>query len=487
MKKITVQSLQSFIITNWMIMFIICIATWLRVWQLEDKAILFSDAGRDLRVASQSLEQKTVPLLGIPSSVPRFKQGPVTIWIEMIVLSLFGTNTLAQSLTFALFSVAAVIAIYEFTCIYIGKIQALVAAAMLAVSPLAVANGRVPFLTTPLPLALILFLFGLMSISDKQKYGFFYASLSCAFLFQFELAMAPLFLLIPFMLWYKKIKFEKNILLQTVLGVVVGLLPQIIFDLTHKFTQIGVFMLWIGHKVYEFVSFKGGGSINFENYFSAVWLYGGRIFSTDVWLITSIVLVIIIVGLILAVKNLRRNTLAAPMIVIELSILLLFGSYFVHGSPSEAYFTPFLVLLPIHIAFTLHSLQGLYRNVMLIAVVIFCTFNIYSIYQHNFFVSNDQLFSYGTSTADLRKALSFVILKSGGEYNLKSTEKYEEMFPSFFDNYRWLAQEAQVPLPSETAPVFYVGNRTNNSHLPSYLYRDFGSTRIYWNPIRQKH
>lgn len=472
----------TFLRTNAIILIIICVATWLRVWDLNNKAILFSDAGRDLLVAQQSVQQHTVPLLGIPSSVPRFKQGPVSIWIEMIVYSLFGVNTLAQSLTFALISIAAVIGIYEFACIYISKKHALIAAALLATAPLAVASGRVPYHTTTLPLALLLYLFSLMLLWNKHRYGYFLAALSFSFLFQFELAMAPLLLLIPFVMWQNKDRLNRKNCAQLIVGMVLGLLPQIIFDLTHKFAQVGVFILWIGHKIFEFISFQGGGSVNFKNYFSSFAMFGGRIFSTDWWPISILVAVLIVFGFYSAIIQFKHKKLPPAMMLVELSLVLLLAGYFVHGSPSEAYFPPFFVLLPLHCAFAALALQVRWQPYVVSMLALLCIINIVQIVRFNFFVDNTQTFSYGTSVQEMRRALIFMNSKSATGYTLHTFSHTEDKFPTTFDNYRWIAQEMKLSQPASDKKIFFIENYQSAPDTSPFMMRDFSGTKVYWQP-----
>lgn len=475
-------SLVAFLKSNWIILAIICVATWLRVWDLDNRGILFSDAGRDLLVAHQSVQQQTLPLLGIPSSVPRFKQGPVSIWIEMLVISLFGIQTLAQSLTFALISVAAVIGVYEFTCIYIGKKHGLLAAALLATSPLAVANGRVPYHTTALPFALVVYLFSLMLLWNKQKYGYFLAAISFSFLFQFELAMTPLILLIPFVIWRNKLKLTKAAVFQLAGGLVVGLMPQIIFDFTHQFAQMGVFIVWIGHKLIEFISFQDGGSVNFIHYFRALGLYGGRIFSTDYEVISILVAIVIVYGLVIAIREMKHKKLKPALMLVELSLLLLAIGYFIHGSPSEAYFPPFFILLPIHCAYALFSVQKKFYLATVGIVGALFVFNLISIIQFNFFVNNSQGFSYGASIREMRQVLSFITAKSNQRYTLKTFAHVEDEFPSTFDNYRWLALEQHRQQPAEHEKIFYIETTATAPLTSPFMLRTFGTTKVYWLP-----
>src|SRR5688572_25820277 len=106
---------------NWMMIGVMVIATLLRTWQLDTKAILFGDAAHDLLKAAHSVQTGEVPLLGIASSVPRFKQGPLTVWLEMCIYLLAGHKLLVYSLVFALISLVAVMGIYEYAAIHLSK------------------------------------------------------------------------------------------------------------------------------------------------------------------------------------------------------------------------------------------------------------------------------------------------------------------------------------------------------------------------------
>lgn len=475
---------KKFLSENWLMLLIIVVATWLRFWQLDTHAILFSDAGRDLLVAKNAVNDHSLPLLGIPSSVPRFKQGPVSIWIEMISVSLFGVNTLAVSMLFAFISVAAVIALYEYLCITIGKSPAIVAAAILAASPLAVASARVPYHTTPLPLALLAYLFSLLGLEKKKPLYYLLAGISFGFLFQFELAVTPLLLLIPFTIWYKKIVVSRKLIMYLIVGLLLGVWPQIVFDLTHKFAQLGVFVLWIGHKVLEFITFKGGGSTTLPLYFENVASFGVKIISgNNIWIALGVLLVMLY-GYWRAIEQLRKRKLQFTYVIAYLSVLLLLGSYLIHGAPSEAYFPPFFVLIPIIISHVFQLLPRTGQKIATLILLLLVTVNTSTILSHNYFVSTAKAFTYGPSVSEQRRVIAFINQKSGGSYTLKTIQRYEETFKNYFDNYRWLALEKNIPLDSEYAKYFYIQNKNDTPLSAEYFYQDFDTIRVWW-PISQ--
>lgn len=468
---------------HYLIFLIVVAGTFLRVWQLDSKAIFFSDAGRDLMVAKQAVEDGSVPLLGIPSSIPRFKQGPVSIWIEMITIALFGVNTLAVSLVFAVLSILAIIALYEFVCVYIGRKQAIVAAAFLAFSPLAIAHGRVPYHTTPLPLALVLYLFSLMLLWEKRKFSTFLSVFAFCFLFQFELSMAALILLIPFVMWQRKIRLSWVTATQALAGAVLGLLPQVTYDVTHNFQQIGVFILWVGHKVLEFLTFQGGGSTTLNAYMTSIVQYGGRIFSTGNLILNVIFVTLILIGFFAVWHAYKKKILPTAALLSELALVLLTLSYFVHGSPSEAYYPPYFILLSIHLTLAVFFIPKKYFLLTSSGVVFWATINIVSIFSHNFFVDTEKSFSYGTSVESIRNIVEFASSKSQGTYTLHTTAKVEEKFPTFFDNYRWLALEQGLPPTSSQGKDFYLADKSEiGNGYENYFYRDFSTLRVYWDP-----
>src|SRR5690606_23190653 len=109
--------------------------------------------------------------------------------------------------------------------------------------------------------------------------------------------------------------------LQVASGLALGLLPQLVFDITHQFQQLGIFVLWIGHKILEFVSFQAGGTVGSGQYVSAFLKYGGRIFSTDHLLIRLIFLLLIGSGIGMAIHQFRQRKLPPAILLVELALL----------------------------------------------------------------------------------------------------------------------------------------------------------------------
>lgn len=453
---------------HWPIFLIIIVACWLRVWRLQTHLILFGDAARDILAAQESLQKNQLPLLGIPSSIPRFHQGPVSVWLSMFVYILGGDLT-TIGLSFALLSVIAVIATYELTSSFISQRAGLLTAALMAISPLAVAHGRTPYHTTPIPLALVLFLWMVLRYWLGKKFGLFWAVLSWAVLFQFELALLPLVLLIPFTWWHQDRTFSPGLLFQSLAGLLLGLLPQIIYDLTHSFSQLGGFTVWVGYRLASFFGYSQAHTASLNKLHSVLtqlWLFGGRIFSTDYAGITLLAAGLLLFSSLVVFAQWKKRV-APPLIkLISLAVVVQLIAYIVHGAPGEAYFPPFIVLLPVLIAYGLSHLSNIkHWRAIVIGCIIWAVFTCISIFQFNFFVSNPQKFSYGPGLAEQRAVLQYLDETMTEPISLASTNNGSQ-FESYFLNFKLVASEMEVEIEeSDSYPVFIENTQSSQANF----------------------
>jgi len=470
------------------ILVIIFAATLLRVWQLNRLQILFGDAARDLLVAAQSVQAHQIPLLGIPSSVPRFHQGPLTIWLEMAVYLFAGYHLLVYGLVFAFISVLAIILLYELLTLYTDKTIAALSAFFLAFSPLAIAHGRVPYHPTLIPLALVIYLFALMNFWQKRKFSFFWVVLAFCFLFQFELANTPLFLLIPYIAWrrYSWRKIRLRTVGEGVLAVVIGLLPQLIYDFTHRFTHLGGFAVWVVYRIVAFFGYKQQHVFSLQRLGGTVSDFTGylvRVASVDNYWLAGLCGVVCLVGFGAVLLQVIQKKKVAP--VLELSLLataILFVAYFIHSSPSEAYFPPFFIFGAIWFGVGIakiwkQRLVGkLFASVILI---IYASFNTYAIYQNHFFVDTSAAFNYGPSVAEQRQVATTTALLSHGKLHYITTQP-EGKFETYFDNLRWMLAEQNVQ-EDQSGETFDV--EPKNFALPNasaYQHIAFPTVDVYW-------
>jgi len=378
----------------------------------------------------------------------------------------------------------ALVLTYEFCDQYLSKKITIIATALMALSPFAIAQARMPYHTNPIPLALILYLFALVRLYKKKKYGLFFAVLGWAFLFQFELAVFPTLLLIPYVLYRtKQLRKEKliNQLKEVVPAIIIGLLPQLIYDLKNGFSQLGLFFVWVGYRIVSLFGGEhsfGGGKIS--SVLSAFLKYGGRIFSTDIALVNLFFFGVIIYSFYLLYKQFRKKKLNVAMEVIGVFKLVLSAGYLAHGGPSEAYFPPFIVLFAILGAFSLESIFK--KKVLILAglLILWGGINIKSVFVHNFFVSNTQEFSYSYSVGEQKEVVKFINEHSGGDFKFDTSREIRK-FDSVFDNLRFIGDMEGMSENNQSKKYYYIENKKSLlREAPLIKVQHFPSVDVYY-------
>jgi hypothetical protein len=450
-----------------LIVLIVALASWLRVWQLEELGIFFGDAGHDILSAITAVEERKLPLLGIESSVPRFKQGPVTVWLHMVIHLFAQQNIYWHWLVFALIGTAAVIGVYEFCQLYLSPRTALLASLLVATSPLAVAHSRMAYHITPIPIMMVLFLAATTRLFQQKKHAVFWATLAWAGLFQFELAVTPLILVIMYLIWHQRRWKNKQTYLEAGLALLLGLWPQILFDLTHRFAHLGGFIVWVGYRL---VSLAPTGNHSFSlNTLTTVGTlfttYWGRIFSVDQPILAGLCLAGLALVVYFLLKPMSRHQLPAGIWVTLVSTLVLALGYLLHGSPSEAYFPPFIVLLPLLLAYGITALPKNWLVTGAVLTVLLAGVNTAQIINHHFFVSTGHSFSYGYGLGEQRQVVTHIQQTVQTPFFFATTHP-AGTFANYFDNLRLVAWTQNISENQiEGRPVFV---ETKNSPLATY-------------------
>lgn len=454
---------------------ILLLALFLRSWQLSEKMIFFADAGRDFLAAQQAIDQKQLPLLGIPSSVPRFRQGPLMVWIIIQTQLATGLNPLHVAWGMIIFSGLTLCLIYWIVRNSVSATAAYIASLFFAVSPLAIAHARMPYHISPIPLFTILFIYSLLKLDQKwSTKNLFLAVLSWGVLFQFELAVTPLFLVILWIGWKHKKKLKRSWQPLT-LGLLVGLLPQLVFDLTHKFAHLGGFAIWVMYRIVASFGYRQDHQFSISRITETVdrfQLYWTRISTVDRPILSLIIIAIIIAITLIIIKHWKQATSFEKISVLSFSILSF--AYFIHGSPSEAYFPPFLVFFPLLIGIAFQRLQKLeLKRVFAMFLILLAFVNITNIRKNNFFVEPiASTFSYGPGLAEQEKVVQFIGKKvMDDSYQLLSVDEGAH-FETYLNTYQYLAkwngQQVISPQSDEIADHVFFIQITDQQALNNY-------------------
>ncbi len=422
---------------------IIVLATSLRVVALPTHTILFSDAGHDLLRAEAAYNTHQLPLTGIASSRPYLHQGPLSTWISMAVIAVFGTDTLAQSLTFVFISIGAVVAIYELTVTQLDRWTAYTGAALLSVFPLAVTHARMPYHTTLIPLATVFFIWAVTHFTQKQTMKtVFYLLLASLMLVGTELSNTPLLILVG--------------------------LPYLRKYAPHHFSAFSVTTL--PEKIIT-------NLFNTPQTLLTLHSYTARIFAPNYsWF--ALVPYATIVG-VLGMTLYKQKKLPLVITVTLLTGLILIAAYCANGEVSEAYIPPFFIIFALLFAYALRLLSTKKtKRIITTAVVCYCLFAAYSGLQNNFYTGSGTN-AYMTTGELTEIAHTLAVFTEGEPYQLQTLSGIEKRQASYFDNLRWIQTAKNLPQAGETGSIFYLVPLSEREPKNALLLQTFSTQKLY--------
>jgi len=153
---------------NIILLVILVLASFLRLYRIQDYMTFLGDEGRDVLVAYNILHGH-LTLLGPTSSVGGFFLGPIYYYFMAPFLLLFNYNPVGPAVMVALFGIATVWLIYKFCSELFNKKIAIIASALYAISPLVLIYSRSSWNPNPLPFFALLTLYVLYKALDKNS------------------------------------------------------------------------------------------------------------------------------------------------------------------------------------------------------------------------------------------------------------------------------------------------------------------------------
>ena len=265
--KFKFSSIKSFVIKNWLIILIIILSSFLRLYRIADYMTFLGDEGRDALVVYNILHGK-LTLLGPTASVGGFFLGPIYYYFMAVFTLLFNYSPVGPSVMVALFGIATVYLVYKVTNDFFGEKAGIIASLLYASSPLVIAYSRSSWNPNPLPFFSLLTLYFLYKavLSNKKKLFIF-----CGFLLgiAIQLHYLTVFLgvIVTLYVLFSNLFFIKNKLFSLyktlnqyfflLIGFLVGWLPFLAFEFRHGFANI--------ISIFNFVFHSGGtgGNIDF--------------------------------------------------------------------------------------------------------------------------------------------------------------------------------------------------------------------------------
>lgn len=216
---------------------ILLLATYLRLWRIEDYMTFLGDEGRDVLVVKRIIVDHRLTLLGPTASVGGFFLGPIYYYFMLPFLWAFQLNPVGPAVMVALFGIATVYLVYRFGQEFFNQAAGLFAASIYALSPLVIAFSRSSWNPNLVPFFSLLYIYSLGMAVKTSHWRWWFLSGLCIgiglqlhYLFTFLIPAGVVFLLL-----YKRNLSDLKFWGLKLLGGVVGIFPFLAFELRHRF------------------------------------------------------------------------------------------------------------------------------------------------------------------------------------------------------------------------------------------------------------
>jgi len=229
---------KKFLKTHFFFFLSLILALALRVYRIDTLTTFGRDQGIDFISVYKIIATRKPTLLGIKVSLGEFFQGPIYLYLLLPLFYLLNFNPLAGAYTALLVSLITLIIIYRLTSQIFGKKSANFSALLFAVSTELVTYGNTPLYQHFAPLFMTTSLFFFWKFIRKNKpLDVLLTGLAAGLAMETHWLFSSFSLAVFIYLTLRKLKLIPTYLF----GLLLGLLPTIVFELRHNFLNTHLF------------------------------------------------------------------------------------------------------------------------------------------------------------------------------------------------------------------------------------------------------
>lgn len=242
--------IKTFFKKNWLILLILSIAAFCRLYKIGDYMEFLGDQGRDVVIVWNFLKNGDLFFIGPQTSMGNMYLGPFYYYLFVAPGLLFSSfNPIGPSIIVALLGVLTVYFIYRFTKTWFSIPVAYTAAFLYAISPVVIKYSSFSWNPNVMPL------FALLFIYFVSQSCYIYASIMFIICLNSHY-LAVLLLPVAGIIWLFQIKNpkldQKSLIRKTMVAVFIfllSLIPQFLFDYKHDGQNIKAFVSFFTQSV----------------------------------------------------------------------------------------------------------------------------------------------------------------------------------------------------------------------------------------------
>ncbi len=250
MKKTHTSSFNPYFLSAIVLIVILLIAAYLRLWRIGDYMSFLGDEGRDVLVVKRMIVDHKFTLLGPVTSVGLMHLGPMYYYFMVPFLLLFRLDPVGPAVMVALFSLAAIVLLWKTSVEFFDSRTAFISATLYALSPLVITYSHSSWNPNILPFWSLLIIYSLLKVYVKKQYLYLMVTgLALGVVVQLHYVALVFIPIIFVVLAMTRFNMPRKYLLY---GLLAGLLvysPYILFEFRHDFINT--------KTVFEFVTRMG--------------------------------------------------------------------------------------------------------------------------------------------------------------------------------------------------------------------------------------
>lgn len=444
----------------------VALAAFLRFYKLEYRTGFEADA-EEIALKSTEILKGDLALLGPKTSVGGFSIGPLFSYLWAISSFLFKGNPVAGAYTAAVIGLVGVVAVYVAGKIFFSNKAAFIIAFIWSVAMSIVLNDQISWAPVLLLPSVIILLLGAY-IAIKKSIGLPIAAFGAILGFQAHFGIF-LSVLAVFIFWlFYRPKINKKNIFTSLSVVVLGLSPNIVFDLTHNFVNFKRLFLVFSHN-------PTGTSADFNKIFFTASNYNiSLLIPYPSKMVANILFsLIMLIGIFFFVRDKKGRPL---LLLFLLSIILPIITFLFYKSNFTEYYLvmiipPFLFLLGYLIA----KLFEIKFGAIVILLLVVIGFNQ---------IKSNIFYKRAMSLGDKKDAVAFII-KNGGKtgygVSLSTEAGWDHGYTYIFSYY---GASPNIPPKKGETKIFTIVIPSGYKGIMAK--KDFNGIGVLWEGIEVK-
>lgn len=251
-----------FNITNLLLLFILAVAAFMRLYKIADYLTFLGDEGRDVLVVYNILHGHFT-LLGPTASVGGFFLGPIYYYFMAPALWIAHYSPVGPAVMIALFGILTVWFVYFVGARFFNKTAGIIAAALYAIAPVVILYSRSSWNPNLMPITTLLLMFVLYKAVLKSKwwlFGFvgvlFGIAMQLHYIEVFVGVTIPTYIILArlYGFFHKEYKTFGEVFIRVfkdlalfAIGFIVGWSPFLAFEFRHGFNNIRAILNFVFH------------------------------------------------------------------------------------------------------------------------------------------------------------------------------------------------------------------------------------------------